>query len=138
MFLEEYGLPELNEELCVEAIKNKEDYVNNLKNGLLAKDPEIDDQKESIDNDYLADDKPNIYDVNKMKDTARYSQGSNETAQNRKSINTNIQTMSPMNRVRPTRSNQVGDIDKTEQGPMSIVIQGEESVSFQKEGQSLK
>jgi hypothetical protein len=104
MFLEEYGLPELNEELCVEAIKNKEDYINNLKNGLLAEDPEISDIDQKSD-DYLADDKPNIYNVNKMNNTARYSQGSNETAQNRKSVNTNIQTMSPMNKARPTRSN---------------------------------
>ena len=39
MFLQEYGLPELNEELCIEAIKNKEGYVNVLKNGLLPEDP---------------------------------------------------------------------------------------------------
>ena len=41
MFLEEYGLPELNEELCIEAIKNKEYYINNLKNDLLMEDPLI-------------------------------------------------------------------------------------------------
>ena len=51
MFLREYGLPELNEELCVAAIKNKEAYVNNLKNGV-TDDPQInkkDEEQEDLD-----------------------------------------------------------------------------------------
>ena len=123
MFLDEYGLPEVNEELCVEDIKNKNDYINNLKNGLLAEDPELDDQKNNNYLDNNEEDKPNIFHSNI--NTARYSQGSNETAnvdKTRKSNNTAIQTMSPINRVRPIRNNKVGVNSMTEQGPMSIVI----------------